>query len=250
MTQGISCRDLCCKHHQAENVCGTTAVIGPGAKCQSFEKGLAYDLRLVLAALLDKNFIDTAELSAEMRIGMYCVMKIYHLGFDTMEWGLCRMYALKAAEDGPMLKTADIIALPMDEAAVKELEGELEAGSLTGRVPDQPSPKKKSQPFGWLSPTGDFTEGEFGEHDDAAREIIQKRGFGTEFHDWRDQHQGTCRDFLSEVKGYCLIHNPCGTGDYLVSHVKPLTKKQRDFMYGYFMDMGDRFKAEQFAADQ
>lgn len=246
MTQEIRCSDLCCKHHRAENICGTTAVIGPGAKCQSFEKGLAYYLRLVLAALLNKNFIDAAELTTEMRIGIYCVMKIYHLGFDTMEWGLCRMYTLKAAGDGPMLKTADIIELPMDEAAVKELEGELESGTLTG----QSSSKKISQPFGWLSPMGDFTEGDFGEHDDAAREIIQKRGFGTEFRDWRDRHQGTCRDFLSEVKGYCLIHNPCGTGGYLVSHVKPLTKKQRDFLYGYFMDMGDWFKAEQFMAAQ
>jgi len=28
--------------------------------------------------------------------------------------------------------------------------------------------------------------------------------------------------------------------------MKNLTKKQKEFLYGYFMDMGDRFKAEQF----
>ena len=54
------------------------------------------------------------------------------------------------------------------------------------------------------------------------------------------------RDFLSEVKGYCLIHNPTGCGGYIVTNMKSLTKRQKEFLYGYFMDMGDRFKAEQF----
>ena len=54
------------------------------------------------------------------------------------------------------------------------------------------------------------------------------------------------RDFLSEVKGYCLIHNPSGYTGYIVTNMKNLTKQQKEFLYGYFMDMGDRFKAEQF----
>lgn len=53
-------------------------------------------------------------------------------------------------------------------------------------------------------------------------------------------------DFLSEVKGYCLIHNPSGYTGYIVTNMKNLTKQQKEFLYGYFMDMGDRFKAEQF----
>ena len=53
-------------------------------------------------------------------------------------------------------------------------------------------------------------------------------------------------DFLSSEKGYCLIHNPFGDGGYIVTNTKPLTKKQREFLYAYFMDKGDRFKAEQF----
>lgn len=46
--------------------------------------------------------------------------------------------------------------------------------------------------------------------------------------------------------GYCLIHNPTGCGGYIVTNMKSLTKRQKEFLYGYFMDMGDRFKAEQF----
>lgn len=33
---------------------------------------------------------------------------------------------------------------------------------------------------------------------------------------------------------------------YIVTNMKNLTKQQKEFLYGYFMDMGDRFKAEQF----
>ena len=55
-----------------------------------------------------------------------------------------------------------------------------------------------------------------------------------------------CRDFLQEVKGYCLIHNPTGSGGYVVTNRKQLTKKQKEFLYGYFSDLGDRFKADQF----
>ena len=35
-------------------------------------------------------------------------------------------------------------------------------------------------------------------------------------------------------------------GGYIVTNMKSLTKRQKEFLYGYFMDMGDRFKAEQF----
>ena len=30
------------------------------------------------------------------------------------------------------------------------------------------------------------------------------------------------------------------------SNVKPLTKKQKEFLYGYFIDIGDKFKANQY----
>ena len=78
---------------------------------------------------------------------------------------------------------------------------------------------------------------------------MQKK-FDAEFEDKECEYDYyTARDFLSEVKGYVLIHNPAGSGNYIVSHVKPLTKKQKDFLYGYFMDLGDKWKAEQYLND-
>lgn len=180
----MACSNLCCKHHQEGNVCGTVAEIGAGAKCQSFEKGLLYYFSLVWSALKHKNFIDGLELTPDLKIGLYCVMTAYHLGYSAMEWGTCRMYALRTGEDGPMLKTSDIIALPVDESAVKRIGQELERGALASMATGQPQPAKKSQPYGWLSPTGTFTEGDFGEHDAVARELIRKNGFWEEFRSW------------------------------------------------------------------
>lgn len=89
------------------------------------------------------------------------------------------------------------------------------------------------------------------DNEESAEEICEKKGFETEYRAWRKEKLGTeemrlYRDFLAEVKGYCLIHNPSGTGGYIVTNIKELTKKQREFLFDYFMDMGDRFKAEQF----
>ena len=78
-----------------------------------------------------------------------------------------------------------------------------------------------------------------------------EKGFTEEYWNWVKENRGNeinhlMRDFLSEVKGYCLIHNPSGYTGYIVTNMKNLTKQQKEFLYGYFMDMGDRFKAEQF----
>lgn len=98
---------------------------------------------------------------------------------------------------------------------------------------------------------GVFTESPFGTHEESAEQICERKGFTDEYWKWvkesGDNEIGhLMRDFLSEVKGYCLIHNPSGYAGYIVTNMKALTKHQKNFLYNYFMDMGDRFKAEQF----
>lgn len=134
----------------------------------------------------------------------------------------------------------------MNHEEFDKLFCDLQNGILPGVTHEKP--KKDSQPFGWLSPAGKFTEGDFAEHEEVAERIIEKSGFGEEYENWlMDNGEGvTCRDFLANVKGYCLIHNPSGYGGYIVSNSKPLTKKQKEFLYGYFIDIGDKFKADQY----
>ena len=111
-------------------------------------------------------------------------------------------------------------------------------------------PKVESQPYGWLSPTGEFTESDWGTHEDAARNIILKRDWILDYTEWvaRERKTGNklmlYRDFLIYEKGYVLIHNPSLIGNYKVTYLKDLTKKQKDFLYGYFIDMDDRLTVE------
>lgn len=246
------CKNRKCKHIGNDNKCQIPRKVKISAygKCEAFEKGIMYYIDLVYDALNDTNMILPQALSADMRIGLYYVMKIFHLGFSKCDAGpvLGRFFMLKQGEGRNGLKTDEIIKLPVDTQALNKIVADFNKGILPG--PDmedeqQEPPKKKAQPFGWLSPTGEFTEGDFAEHEQVAFEIIQKKGL---MEDWDNNHRefDSARDFLSGAKGYVLIHNPTGLGGYIVSHEKPLTKKQRDFLYGYFADMGDTLMANKY----
>lgn len=204
--------------------------------------------------MADKNFIDMVEIiiNPEIKIGLFYVMDCFNLGFSEMEWGTCRMVMLKDGEDGKPLNYEEIISREIDTEKLRKHIENLDNGILPGS--DIKPKEAVTKEFGWLSPTGEFTESPFGEHEESAEEICEKKGFETEYRAWRKEKLGTeemrlYRDFLAEVKGYCLIHNPSGTGGCIVTNIKELTKKQREFLYDYFTDMGDRFKAEQFLGE-
>lgn len=250
------CKNRGCKHHDTgTNKCKNVRKVklGTSGQCESFEKGLLYYFDLVYDALNGTNMILPNSLTMDMRIGLYYVMKTFHLGFSECDAGpvLGRFFMLKQGEDKKGLKTDDIIKLPLDHDAFVKIVTDFNNGILPGveTEDEQDPPKKKSQPFGWLSPTGEFTEGDFAEHEQVAFEIIQKKGLQE---DWDNNHRecDSARDFLSGAKGYVLIHNPTGLGGYIVSHEKPLTKRQRDFLYGYFIDMGDSFMANKYVAEE
>lgn len=201
--------------------------------------------------LAEKNFIDMVEIirNPEIKIGLFYVMECFNLGFAEMEWGTCRMVMLKDGKDGKPLNYEEITSREIDTDKLRKHMENLNNGILPGT--DKKPKEVEEKEFGWLSPTGEFTESLFGEHEESAEEICEKKGFETEYRAWRKENLGTgemrlYRDFLAQVKGYCLIHNPSGTGGYIVTNIKELTKKQREFLFDYFMDMGDRFKAEQF----
>lgn len=255
MPKKITCSNTDCKHNNMDGGCKTFVKIGGDGSCQSFEKGFIYYIHLVWGALANKNFIDFNELTAELRIGLYYVMQIYSLGFSQAEWGTCRMLMLKDGEDGKALTYEEIVKREMNHEKFNSLYDDFYNGIIPGQNMngEKPEPQEHGEKadldFGWLSPGGEFTESPFGHHEESAESICNSKGWEDEYFAWRKEHSGEDRlmgDFLSTEKGYCLIHNPFGYGGYIVTHTKRLTKKQREFLYGYFMDKGDRFKAEQF----
>lgn len=127
-----------------------------------------------------------------------------------------------------------------------------EIGALKER---KVAPRKKEervveyQPWGWLSPTGEFSKGDFGDHEQVAYDIMEAKGWEDEFDNWESRGVGLGRDFLTGVKGYVLLHNPTGMPYTIVSHEKPLTKAQKEFLYDYFMKEGDKARANSFFED-
>jgi len=188
--------------------------------------------------------IPNNELNYDLKLGLYYVMEIFDLGFCQREHGDWR-WVMLIDENNEGLNTEKIIKRKLNGDKLMKHYNDFNNGILPNAATKKEEPKKTSQPFGWLSPTGDFTEGDWGEHEGVALDIIKAKKFDYNFN---DLHY-TARDFLSEVKGYVLIHNPAGSGNYIVSHVKPLTKRQKEFLYGYFMDLGDKWKAEQYLND-
>ena len=248
MARKVYCENTSCKHYQGKDVCDTTVKIGSNGKCKSFEKGFVYYFHRVWDELGNSNYIDFVKINRDddLRIGIFMVCKVYGINFSEMEWGLCRILMFKESPKGEALHYDDIVSREMNHEEFDKLYRDFQNGILPSVTHEKT--KKDSQPFGRLSPMGEFTEGDFAEHEEVAERIIEKSGFGDEYDDWlMSNGEGvTCRDFLAEVKGYCLIHNPAGYGGYIVSNVKPLTKKQKEFLYEYFTDIGDRFKAEQY----
>ena len=253
----ITCNNSSCKHYRRNGECDTCITITSSGKCGSYEKGFIYYFHIVWDALGRKNFIDAVELqrNPDLRIGLYYVLDCYGLGLSEMEWGTCRMLMLKHGEKGEALNYKKIIEREIDMNKLEKHFTDFQNGIMPNSKEEREAAgqhETEEKEFGWLSPTGEFTESPFGQHEESAEEICEKKGFDEEYWKWRKERKDgeNClrlkRDFLSMVKGYCLIHNPSGYGGYIVTNMKNLTRKQKEFLYGYFMDMGDRFKAEQF----
>lgn len=244
------CKNRGCKFQTENERCSIVRKLelNREGKCISFAPGFMYYVDLAYAALSRNNFIQAHELTNDLKIGLYYVMTLFDLSFVQKDLGphFGRIVQLVKNKGGCGLRTSEITAMDLNHEALIKLLEEFNSGKLPGQDQEcKEMPKKTHQPFGWLSPTGEFTEGDWGEHEGVAFEIIEKKHFTEEFED-RGSPYDSARDFLAGAKGYALIHNPSGFGGYIVSHEKPLTKKQKDFLYGYFIDIGDSLSANRY----
>ena len=87
--------------------------------------------------------------------------------------------------------------------------------------------------YGWLAPDGTFTPVDWGEHQGWAFEKAKELGYVTTA---RDFSKGG--DLLTE-HGWVLLHNPgLGIATVTRNEGRPLTKAQREFLFGYYTDRG------------
>lgn len=215
-------------------------------------KTFSWYIQNALSKLKSSNFITIFDLDNDTKLGLYYIMKIFNLSFSHCVRANWEFILLVKDEDSSKegLTADEILALPVDMEVYNELKTEVESGNLPA-VAKQNKPKKSSQPFGWLSPTGEFFISEWGTHCTSAENIIKNKNMTKEYEEWEktDKRNFVPNDFLCNVKGYVLIHNPSNDGGYIVTQSKPLTKKQREFLYDYFADMGNIGRASMYMND-
>ena len=262
----VRCRNGECKFNDHQGKCTKKSIELDYNGCKSFEKNIIYYIHLVWDALDDTNMIFPFKITPDLRIGLYYVMELYGLQFRYNTWGNDSFITLHkdGVKDGTALGYKDIISIDMDMEKLEYHNEKFNQGILPPYKEDNNKetketetiePKVESQPFGWLSPMGEFIESDWGTHEESAINIVEQKNLGNDYNEWLIEGKRTndnlclCRDFLIYEKGYVLIHNPSMIGNYKVTYAKDLTKQQKDFLYGYFIDMGDRLSAERYLND-
>lgn len=197
------------------------------------------------------------DVDCKMRIALYYIMEIYGLGFHHCVRGSWEWISLSKGEKGKYLSGKDIFALTPDIEKYNKHKRDFEHGiyppgfiNMLQEVNNTNDKKFEYEgKFGWLSPLGKFLESEFGTHEGSAFEIIEKNGWEDDYCKWESDDLHLARDYLCSVKGYVLIHNPSMDGGYIVTNIKPLTKQQKEFLYDYFMAVGNSARANYYMQD-
>ena len=266
----VKCTNGECKFNNYNGKCTKNTIKLDYNGCESFEKNIIYYIHLVWDKLDSSNMILPLDMTHDLMIGIYYVTELYGLEFHGVIWGNDSFFVFSknGVKNGSPLSYNDIISIDMNLEKLRYHVEKFNQGILPPYEEDKKKPKETeiikpkvdSQPFGWLSPTGEFIESDWGTHEKAAQNIVKKKGFEEEYKKWNKYQEekykninskriALHRDFLVEAKGYVLIHNPSLIGNYIVTYKKDLTKKQKEFLYGYFIDMGDSLNAERYFND-
>ena len=226
-------------------------------------KEFKWYLTLPLSKMGNSNMLPTYDLDKDVRLGLYYLISIYGLGFHHCVHGSWEWISLSKGEDGKYLNRDEILDLEPDLEMYRKLEDEFNRGIFPEGYKESQEKLEDENPqikefeykekFGWLSPTGEYTVSDWGNHECDAEKIIKAKGFYDDYEDWlmkEDTLTGEARDYLSSVKGYALIHNPSLDGGYIVTNSKPLTKKQREFLYDYFLAIGNVMRANRYIQEE
>lgn len=202
------------------------------------------------------NILPITDVDNEMRLAIYYLMEIYGLGFHHCVRGSWEWLMLSKGDKGKRLSGDDVFELTPDAEKYYKHKRDFENGNyppaFIAMLQTNNTKYKEFEykgKFGWLSPLGKFHESEYGTHESAAIEIIQKNGWVDDYENRDYEILNLARDYLCGVKGYVLIHNPSMDGGYIVTNMKPLTKKQKEFLYDYFVAVGNSARANHYMED-
>ncbi|MBQ8111342.1 MAG: hypothetical protein IJ124_14395 [Clostridia bacterium] len=98
------------------------------------------------------------------------------------------------------------------------------------RMTDEESEAR--EPYGFISPDGEFHNVEWGEHGEWAETYIKESGLLVDAENSRYCYP---TDYLVHEKGWLLMHSPSRGKPKLTAGDKPMTKAQRETLYDYYI---------------
>lgn len=242
----ITCSNIHCQYNKLKKCRKNNVKISDSGACTSYKAGFSYYF-FYCAEHMQTNFLTSIDvkLHPEYKYSIYYMMRCLPVVY-TMD-NIRGMLVICQKETKEILNANDLLALmetDLDEDALKKCTEEFNTTGLPKyeekNEPETEAKESEQKEYGWLSPGGDFHTAEWGCHEMAAQWLCRELGI--------DSGYRMCRDILVE-RGWCLINDPYDSGRYFVTHKKDLTKKQKDFLYGYFLDMGMKKRAEEFVKD-
>lgn len=110
---------------------------------------------------------------------------------------------------------------------------------------------KQKYAYGWVAPDGKFYEVQWGKHQEWAYEWIVSHVNDPELKNFNRLMDNKAGDYLLE-RGWVLIHNPNPkriTPLIQRNETKRFTRKQKIFLFDYYMNIGKKRKAKEIMDD-
>ena len=235
----LKCQKLHCAFYDKGRCEAKSITLNEEGVCETYEAGFTYYF-YYCCEHMQANFLTYTEIDMhpEFKYSIYYMMKCLPVGFYNDD--IRGMLIICDNRTKNPLNATDLLKLMVNELDKKALEDCVNDFIEKG-LPQRQKLKEKivnkviEKDYGWLSPDGKFYPSEWGTHEQAAQKICREL--------INDSICPPCHDELIR-RGWALIHNPSLVGNCLVTNQKPLTKKQRDFLYGYFKDMEMTSRAE------
>lgn len=148
----------------------------------------------------------------------------------------------------------------MQGKSYNEIEREFRPSPLLQSFIDRMSDEEEHETgdYGWIEPDGTFHEVEYAHHEEFAEKYIRENMSHEEWIIAGTHVKGnfnsnqlfiTFSDYLVE-KGWVLLDSPHGgIAEPMKNPAKPYTKRQRDFLYGYYIDRKQTERANRIMQD-
>lgn len=210
-------------------------------KCSGYKNGVWHYITAVVVAMGRNTMIPSMELNTEVKIGIYFLSMLYDITYQYNEHGNWAWISFHEKDEN-VSNALDMDTIihnhKMNPDQYNLFAHYIETSNndteiiekITGKSQKEELNRDYIYDYGFISPTGDFSIEEWGEHENLAHRIIEEKNWENEW----DIH-GTGVDFLIYKKHYVLIHAPNGV-DINVTYNGNLTKKQKEFLYDYFMN--------------